>query len=382
MPEQFEVIVVGAGGVGSAAAYHAAKAGRRTALLEQFEVGHRRGSSHGQSRIIRHSYADADYVSLAPPTFALWRELEADSDTDLLTQTGGVDLGPADHPQISARRAAFAAAGIAYREFQGPALATEFPQFTVPADWTLLQQDGAGILVADRCVATACRRAVDHGARLYQQTRVQDIRPDGEGVAVQISGPGGEEQLLADRVIVAAGPWAGRWLARLGCPLALQVTHQQVVYFAVGDTPHFNPGQCPVYILFSDPFFYGFPIHERPGQIKMACELYGAPIDPDSSPLPPDAAGVEQARMLVSRHLAGIVPEPLSVETCRYTISANRDFIIDRHPEHPQIIFGGGFSGHGFKFAISMGRLLVDLAERPAGDYGSSLWRDRFGLLR
>jgi monomeric sarcosine oxidase len=380
MPEHFEVIVVGAGGIGSAAAYHAAKAGRRTALLEQFDIGHRRGSSHGQSRIIRHSYADADYVSLAPPTFALWRELEADSATDLLTQTGGVDLGPADHPQIVARRKAFAKAGIDYSELQGAAIAAAFPQFTVPNSWVLLQQEGAGILAADRCVATACRRAVAHGARLYQQSRVLDIRPDGSGVAVQIRGSAGEEHLLADRVIVAAGPWAGGWLAQLGCPVDLQVTHQQVVYFAVADTPHFNPGRCPVYIIFGDPGFYGFPIHERAGQIKMAGELAGPPLDPDSPPLPPDTAGVEQARMLVSRYLAGIVPDPLSVETCRYTISANRDFIIDRHPVHPQILFGAGFSGHGFKFAISMGRLLVDLAERPAGDYGSSLWHERFRL--
>jgi sarcosine oxidase len=106
MPELFDVVVVGAGAVGSSAAYHLAKSGRRVLLLEQFGIGHERGSSHGESRIIRHSYGSADYVSLAPAAFQLWRELERESGANLLTMTGGIDIGRASSQAMLSRKAA------------------------------------------------------------------------------------------------------------------------------------------------------------------------------------------------------------------------------------------------------------------------------------
>jgi sarcosine oxidase len=380
MSTSYDVIVVGAGGAGSAAAYHLAHEGRRTLLLEQFAVGHVRGSSHGESRIIRHSYAEKDYVTLAPPAFAAWRQLEAESGLELLALTGGVDLGPPEHPQFAGRISALGEAGIPFEVLEGQVIAGALPQFRVPAGWAALYQPDAGILNASRCVRTMAERAVVHGAELREHAPVLEVKPDGAGVAVRFAGPEGEETAYADRAIITAGPWAGRFFAQLGLPAPMIVRHQQVVYYPVERPELYTTERCPVYIVFGENGFYGFPIWERPGFLKVATELDGPAIDPDTPPLPPDEAALDQLNQIVATTLVGVRPEPAEVVTCRYTVSPSGDFIMDRHPEHPQIVLGSPCSGHGFKFTIVSGRLLADLATSAAGHYGSPLWRERFRI--
>jgi len=381
MSDQYDAIVIGAGSVGAAAAFYLARAGRRTLLLEQFAVGHARGSSHGESRIIRHSYAEVDYVTLAPPAIALWRELEAESGARLLDLIGGIDMGRPDHPQMAGRLRALVAAGVPFELLEGEEAAAAAPQFRLPAGWAVLRQAGAGILAAGRCVRALAGRAVAHGATLREGAVVREVRPDGAGVAVRYAGPEGERTVRADRAIVAAGPWAGQFFAQLGLPAPLFVSHQQVVYYPVAEPARFDPARCPIYIAWGDPGFYGFPIWERPGLLKIAIEL-DDPIDPDTPPLPPDPIALGRLNALVAELLVGVRPEPAEVVSCRYTSTPDGDFIIDRHPEHPQILLASPCSGHGFKFSIASGRLLADLAQRPAGDYASPLWRDRFRLAR
>lgn len=388
MSTSYDVIVVGAGSAGAAAAYHLARDGRRALLLEQFAVGHIRGSSHGESRIIRHSYAEQDYVTLAPPAFAMWRELEAESGADLLTMTGSLDLGPPDHPQIAGRVRALSAAGVPFELLEG----ADLPQFRIPAGWAALHQPGAGILHASRCVRAMADRAVARGVTLREHAQVLDVRPDGAGVAVRFAGPAGEELAYADHAVIAAGPWAGRFFRQLGLPAPLVVSHQQVVYYPVERPELYDPARCPVYIIFGvgeaagsggalgAPGFYGFPIAERPGYLKAALELDTPIADPDSPPQPPDPAALAELNRLVGEMLVGVRPEPAEVVPCRYTSTPDGDFIIDRHPDHPQILLASPCSGHGFKFSITSGRLLADLAAQPAGAYESPLWRERFRL--
>jgi len=382
MPEQFDVVVVGAGAVGAAAAYHAAKSGRRVLLLEQFELGHSRGSSHGESRIIRHSYSSAAYATLAPAAFEMWRQLERESGAELLTMTGGIDLGRATNPAMVACREALTAGGFGFVWLEGEAARAYAPQFRMPDDWAVLWQSGAGILNAERCVRAMAAQAIAHGAVLSEQTRAERITPGLRATSVKFSRAGTLEEVHARSVVVAGGPWARGLFAGLGVERELKVTHQQVAYYPVEDTAAWSTGRCPIYIAHGRDGFYGFPISERPGFIKVAIELETEVSDPDEPPRLPDPAALDRLNETVRRLFRGVRAEPAEVVACRYTETPDRDFIIDRHPEHAGIVLASPCSGHGFKFSILSGSLAAQLATSTTAPDKSPLWRERFALNR
>jgi sarcosine oxidase len=381
MPERFDVVVVGAGAVGSAAAYHAAKSGRRTLLLEQFELGHNRGSSHGESRIIRHSYSSVDYATLAPAAFEIWRQLERESGAQLLTMTGGVDLGPADNAALLACREALGAAGFGHAWLEGEEARSYLPQFDLPADWAVLFQSGAGILHAGRCVRALAGQAIAFGATLLEDATVQAVEGGVRATTVTFERGGEVATVEARSVIIAAGPWAGRWLERLEIGLPVEVTQQQVVYYPVEDEALWAAARTPIYIAHGPNGFYGFPVCERPGFIKVGIELAAAVADPDVPCETPLADPLAELNRIVAERLRGVRPEPAEAVTCRYTETPNRDFVIDRHPEQPGVVIASPCSGHGFKFAVTSGKLAMELALEGELAYSSVLWRERFALV-
>jgi sarcosine oxidase len=375
----YDLVVVGAGGVGSAAAYHASRAGRRVLLLEQFSVGHTRGSSHGGSRIIRYTHDSTDYAAQMPATFQLWRELEQISGATLLQMTGGLYLAPAGDAWLDDCRHTLAALGFPAQALDARGLARTYPQFRMPADWIGIVQEQTGMLAASRCVATMVEQAVRSGAEVREQTPVVAVTPDQEGVSVRL---GNGEVVSADRAIVAAGAWATRLLPELvATPVPLRVTHQQVAYFRARDAAAHAVGALPIFIAAATDHFYGFPIWEEPGAIKVALEQSTRTVDPDG-PREVDPGLLDRLAALVAAHLPGVDPDPLRAEPCLYTETPNRDFVIDRHPEHPQLVIAAGFSGRGFKHTIAVGHLLVDLAYSAPGVYPGPFWLDRYRLDR
>ena len=380
--QSFDRIVIGAGGVGSAAAYHLAQAGQRVLLLEQFALGHARGSSHGGSRIIRYSDADPKFARMAPAAFELWRQLEADSGAKLLTPVGSANVGPADNAFVRDATETMALVGYPHRLLTGDERRREFPQFTVPDDWVVLYQANAGILAASLCVQTMAQEAVRHGATLLEQTRVASVQPAGDGVAVHAEGPGGAQTFHADGVVIAAGPWVGRFFNELlPFRVPVQPTHQQVAYFRVTDPALYDRARCPVYMFSSEPHFYGFPIHEKPGHIKIGGELY-EPIDDVDQLREIDQGAMAELCDAIAQQMEAVDPTPVGIELCKYTDTPNRDFVIDQHPEHPQIVFGGGFSGRGFKWTIATGHLLAELSTRGKAAHDNPFWHDDFRLAR
>lgn len=375
----YDLIVVGAGGVGSAAAYHAARRGHRVLLLEQFTIGHTRGSSHGGSRIIRYTHDRLGDTAQMPATFALWRELEQLSGVALLQMTGGLYIGSMDEPWLRRSREALTALGFPFRLLSGDDLAAAYPQWRFAPDWVAVEQDDSGILAASTCVATLAAQAQRFGAQLREQTPVASIVPDGDGVIVRTAAG---EPLRSDRAILAAGPWSSRFLRELvNFTVPLRVTHQQVAYFAARDVAAHSVGRFPLFIVTEDPHFYGFPIFERAGLVKVALEQSEVTVDPDG-PRAVDSDLLDRLCALVAQHLPGLDPAPLHVETCLYTETPTREFVIDRHPEHAQIVIAAGFSGRGFKHTIAVGHLLVDLATHPAGDYDLPFWQNSYALGR
>lgn len=376
---RYDVIIIGAGGVGSAAAYHCARDGKRVLLLEQFTVGHTRGSSHGGSRIIRYTHDQMEYADQMPATFDLWFDLERESGASLLTMTGGLYMGPEDEAWLAKSLQVSQALNFSYRILRGDEFQHAYPQFRIPANWYGIEQDQSGILAPSRSVAVMVSQAVRHGATVRELTPVAGVTPEEGGVVVRLETG---ETFNAERVIICAGPWAQRFFGKLvEFPVPLRVTRQQVAYFPVADPAAFAVGHFPLFIVTHDPHFYGFPIHERPGTLKIALEQTANTTDADE-PREVDQALLNALSGLVGEYFNGVETTPVHVEPCLYTETPTRDFIIDRHPDYPQIVFGAGFSGRGFKHTIAVGRLLADLAQSDAGVYASPFWRESYRLTR
>ena len=375
MAERVATLVVGAGIIGAAAAWHAAAEGS-TLLLEQHALLHTAGSSHGGSRIFRHAYEDRAHVRLAVAADEVWQALEAESGEHLLHRVGGLDIGDATNAELSNIEAALRAEGRPVTRMGAHEIRSRFSAFAVGDEVEALHQADAAVVPATRAVATLLRSAAARGAQLRDHTPVTAISPHADGVRVET--PNGAVE--AARVVVAAGPWLARLLPGILPPLRIE--EQQVVYLKVAAHAAWHaPGRMPLFIDRRGGI-YGFPLFELPHALKVS-DHQGAPeIDLDARPESWDpartAATVAAARALLP-HLAG---EAFAVERCLYTKTPDERFLLDHHPEHPQLVVAGAGSGHAFKFGPLLGLLAADLSR------GRSLPRDaamfalaRFGAL-
>jgi len=362
-----DVVVVGGGVMGCAAAYHLAKDGRRVALIEQFALGHDRGSSHGPSRIIRLTYEGADYVRLARAAFDLWRALEAQSGAALVQKVGGLDFGPPDALGLAGMRETMRAAGVPFEELDGAEIMRRYPQFRLPAGTVGFYQADYSMLNADACVAALANEARTHGAQFVA----------GEPALRIITHPGHVEvrtashSFRAERVVLTAGSWMGPLLRQLGLDLPLTVKKEQVAFFVPPDPTLFMPDRFPLFIQrFAGTTSLGtaFPMFAAEG-VKAMLDRTGPEVTSEDEDRSLDAAGIERLRAYVAGILPALGNQLGEAVSCRYTMTPDEDFIIDRHPRHPEIVIASPCSGHGFKFGVVIGRILADLAERGRSDY-------------
>jgi len=358
------VVVVGLGGLGSAAAYWLARQGIDVVGLEQFELGHVRGASHDHSRIIRRSYHTPGYVDLAGEAYDAWRSVEADGDLEIITRTGGVDLFPADAAiDADTYTTSLSAAGVPFEWIDGDEVRRRWSGFgrgSLAPDVHAIQCDDTGIVPAGRATASLQRLASEHGADLRAHSPVRELRPiDGE-VDVVIERAAGVEVIRAGHVVVTADAWTNRLLAPLGHEIPLAVTREQVSYFPHADLDRFAIGRLPVWIWMDDPSFYGFPVYGVTDAVKGAEDCGGAEVDPDTRTFDPDA-GMEHRLATFMEDLLGSGMGAPRTTTCLYTLTSDRDFVCGRVPGVPQVSVALG-AAHGFKFASWFGRELAALA--------------------
>jgi sarcosine oxidase len=358
-PRDWDVIVVGLGALGSAAAYWAStRPGTRVLGLEQFELGHPRGASADHSRIIRLSYHRPDYVRLAKRAYSTWAEVQAEAGGDpIVTVTGGLDLWPPD-PAIPMAdyTDSLAAEGVPFERFDGAEVRRRWPQWRLADDVQAMWQAQGGLADPYRGNAAHRRLATARGAILRDGTRVTDIRPVAGGYEVDA----GDETYGAARVIVTTDAWTNQLLAAFDRRLPLVVTKEQVTYFAAPDPAAFAPDRFPVWIWMDEPSFYGFPTYGEAGP-KGAQDVGGQPVDPDTRTFDRDDAAFERLRAFLVERLPGAVGPPILTRTCLYTLTPDRDFVVDRLPDAPGVVVGLG-AAHGFKYASVLGRILVELA--------------------
>jgi monomeric sarcosine oxidase len=366
MAARADLIIVGAGLAGAAAARSAAARGAHVVVLEQFGPGHRNGSSHGSARIFRRAYPDPLYVRLTGQAGELWRELEAESGETLLTMTGELDFGAVRDP--AGLHAVLTGCGVPAELLPRREASRRWPQFDFTGAGPVLFHQNAGVLDPDRAVAALLRLATADGADVRFGARVTGLAAGGDGAVVRA----GEESFTAPAVVVAAGAWVAPLLDGLvGLP-PLTVTKQQVFHFAPAQ-PAAQPATRPVSQPAAQPwpvfiaadetdFCYGLPGGRDggvPGAIKVGEHHPGTVTTAAGRDFHVDQAARARVAGFARRRLPGLDPAPLNEATCLYTWTANEDFLLDR--QGPFVV-ASACSGHGAKFAPLLGEIIADLA--------------------
>jgi monomeric sarcosine oxidase len=354
----YDAIVLGAGGVGSAAAYHLARRGAKVLAIDQFPGGHDRGSSHGETRVIRQAYFEhPDYVPLLLRAYELWRELEAEAGTDLLHQVGLLQVGPPEGSVVSGVRQAARLHGLNVELLSASEVPRRFPGFRVPEGSAGAFEPAAGYLRVERCVLAHLAAARLSGAELKLSSPALSWRANSAGVSVTTS----DGTYSAGSLIIAAGPWAPHIMKQLGVPLEVRRKH---LYWFPADTTHYQEQSgCPTY-LYELPHgvFYGFPQIDERG-VKAAEHSGGETVeDPTDDPRPLDATDLARVEDFLSHYLPGVGRPMQQHRVCFYTMSPDEHFLVDRFPGHSGVFFVAGLSGHGFKFTSVLGEALADFA--------------------
>jgi sarcosine oxidase len=363
-----DVVVVGGGVMGSAAAWHLAQRGVDVVLLERYEPGHARGSSHGSSRIVRLAYEDPFYVELAATAFGQWEQLEDACGLRLLTWTGVVDHG--DAATVSALAANLRMRGHATEMVNPREAALRWPGLRF--DGPVLFHPHGGQVHADRTVAAMQAVAARHGADVRHGVRVEAIEPGIDGVLVRDAA----ETWRARSVVVAAGAWTDSLLRDLVTLPPMTVTREQPAHFPSRDSsapwPSFihHLTDAATRRAVAPRGAYGLP---SPDGIKVGFHAIGPVIDPETDERNVDDRQLRKVRDYVRTWVPGVDPERPSATPCIYALTRDTDFVIDRVGP---VVIATGFSGHGFKFAPEIGRILADIAE------GTGSAPDRFALRR
>jgi sarcosine oxidase len=352
----FDIIVVGGGVMGCAAASSLAREGHRVLLLERHSIGNGLGSSHGQARIIRLAYSTAGYIALCRAAYPAWRSLEAETDTSLIHPTGGLDFGRPERASWSYTRSALAEARVPVEELDGAEIRRRFPQFNLPENIVALYQPDAGVLHADRCIAALADTARRAGAEIHEGEQVLGIRPTPTGAEIETTAA----RYGADGVVLALGAWTRRILVPLGLDLPLTVSKEQIGFFAPRHPALFGPELFPLFILHlgNGCLGSGFPLIRDKGIKLMLEHKQGSSEEADEDI---DLPRLHALASYATRLLPDLSGEALHAETCRYTLTPDEDFILDRHPLYPQIVVAVPCSGHGFKFAALFGAAIADL---------------------
>jgi sarcosine oxidase len=374
--QTYDVIVLGLGGMGSAAAFELARRGRRVLGLEQFGLVHDRGSSHGQTRIIRKAYFEhPDYVPLLHRAYERWYDLEQLQGVHLFTECGCLSIGRETTELVAGVRRAAQQHRLPVEDLSAAELRRRYPAFRFGEDSVGVLERNAGFLYVEACVQAHLEAARTLGADLRGNEAVTAWEANAGRAIVRTA----RDTFAADRLLITAGSWAASVLNRLGLPLT--VRRQVLFWFATANDALFRRDVFPTYMAeLPTGFYYGFPVIDPAGH-KVARHDRGEEIaDPatvDRSIRPSDPADCEA---FLRAHLPAAAGAVRQAKVCMYTMTPDQHFIIDVHPEHPHVALAAGFSGHGFKFAAVVGEVLADLAEKGRTDLPIGMFRvGRFG---
>lgn len=356
--------MIGLGAMGSAALWQLATRGVSTIGFEQFEPGHDRGSSHGESRIIRTAYFEGElYVPLAHRAFDLWDKLQREMAADVLIRTGGLMIGAPESEVVKGTRHSVQTHGLAHEVLDAAAMEVRYPQHRLDGDEVAVLEEPAGVLRPELAVRAMASRASELGAELRTGAAVESVEDVGDGVAIVAGG----RRYDVNRAIVAVGPWLPRFLPGLGTYLT--VTRQVMAWFPVPDPDLFAPDRFPIFIHDVDGHqAYGFPTLDGE-TMKIAIHREGAVTSAVNVDRTIHSSDLAPLRTFIERRLDGVTPDPVRSRVCLYTNTPDGHFLIGQVGEHRRVVVLGGFSGHGFKFAPVIGEIAANLTTEGTTAY-------------
>lgn len=375
MSARYDAIVVGVGGMGSATCWQLAKRGKRVLGLEQFDIPHASGSSHGINRIIRLAYyEDPRYVPLLKRAYELWRELEATCGEHLLHITGSIDASEPNGIVFSGALESCQLHGLTHEVLTSAELSKRFPGYELPDDYLALYQEEGGFLLSERCIVQHAEEAMKLGAEIHGREPVLDWFATDNGMRV-VTARGTYE---TEKLIFTAGAWMGILLDQLA-PL-LKPERQVLAWLQPIEPALFAPERFPVFNLtVPEGRYYGFPVYGNPGYKIGRYHHLDELIDPNEPLRAPDQADEDVLRAFVSRYTPMANGPTLALRTCIFTNSPDEHFVIDTLPDDERVIVASPCSGHGYKFCSVIGEILADIAIDGSTRHDVSLFSlDRF----
>ena len=372
---RYDAIVLGVGGMGSAALWQLARRGQRVLGLERFDVPHEMGSSHGVTRIIRLAYYEhPSYVPLLKRAYELWRELEANAGEQLLYVTGGLDCGPPDSDVVQGSKLSCDLHGLEHEVLDAAETGRRWPGYRLPQSHVAVFQPEGGFLLPERCIVAHVAHAQALGAEVRARERVLGWEPTNDGVRVTTE----RATYEAARLVVTAGPWIRDQITPLR---GLAEPERQVLAWLQPSAPEkFALGRFPVFNgLFDEGRFYGFPVFGIPGFKFGLYHHLGEQVDPDAMEREPNARDEAVLRAFAEQYFPEGAGPTMALKSCIFTNSPDEHFTIDFHPDAPQVVFASACSGHGFKFCSVVGEVLAEMALDGATRHDVGLFRlDRF----
>lgn len=375
MGERYDAIVLGLGGMGSASAFHLARRGWKVLGLERFDILHPYGSSHGLTRIIRLAYSeDPSYVPLLKRAYELWNELEELDGGKLLYKTGNLEGGLPDGPVFRGAVHAAEVHGLSHEVLTGAEVAKRWPAYHLPDDHRVIHQPDGGFLASEECILAHVRQALAHGAELHWREPVTGWEPLEDGVRVRTA----RAEYEAGRLIVSAGSWASELVPELA---GLTFPERQVLAWLQVSRPElFSPEAFPVFYLeLEEGKYYGFPEWGIPGFKFGKYHHLEERIDPEEPREEANQRDEDVLRAFARRYFPDGEGPTVALKTCLFTNTPDEHFILDLHPEQPQVVIASACSGHGYKFCSVVGEIMADLAQKGESPLDLSLFRlDRF----
>lgn len=374
----YDVAIAGLGGIGSAIAAHCAARGASVIGLEQFGAAHDLGSSHGKSRMIRQAYfEDAAYVPLVLRSYELWRDLERETTEKLLRLTGVLSVGEESCEIISGTKRSAGEHGLRLETLSQRQVRQRYPALRLLPDEVALFEPDGGVLGPERAVRAHLQVAQKKGAELRFQVSVRGWEATPDNVAIRLQDG---TQVSARKLVLSLGPWFKETMDALGAPLRIQ---RNVQTWFSPSVASYNAGDFPAFLLDRAGLpapLYGFP--DFGDGVKAALHGHGQITTADEVDREVHLkSDVEPIVTAMEQWMPGAASNFREAKPCMYSLTPDGNFVIDRHPEHANVILCGGFSGHGFKFAPVIGEIAADLALDGGSRHGIDfLSLKRFGL--
>ena len=359
MTQRFDAIVIGVGAMGSATCLELARRGKRVLGLERFDIPHEMGSSHGVTRVIRLAYSEGpQYVPLLQRAYTLWEQLQRQAGERLMYLNGCIDASPPGGDIFRDAKRAADEYDLPCEVLTASELNRRFPAFRFPHDSMALLEPMGGFLAAERCIVAQVQGAQAAGADIHAREQVVGWEPRGEGVEVKTQ----HDAYEAGRLVITTGAWAGQVVDVLRGVITAE--RQVLAWFQPLTPSLFSPERMPVFqVDIGGGRYYGMPVFGVPGLKIGLYHHRNEQVDPDA--VDRDAHDADEAilRQFVDQFMPEGSGPLMAMKVCLFENSPDEHFIIGRHPEHPQVSFAAGLSGHGFKFAPVIGEILADLAE-------------------